>query len=66
MIFGNSDLVINCDHLTKNNLIIKINELIKNEKNLNQTLATKNKNIQKVLTKSSFDLYNQIIKNQIK
>jgi len=66
MIFGNTDLVINCDQLNKNNLIIKINELIKNEKNLNQTLATKNKYIQKVLTKSSFDLYNQIIKNQIK
>ena len=66
MIFDNNDLVINCDQLNRNNLIIKINEVIKNEKNLNQTLATKNKSIQKVLAESSFDLYNQIIKKQIR
>ena len=62
MIFDNTDLVINCDELNKNNLIIKINEVIKNEKNFNQILETKNKYFEEILVESSFDLYNQIIK----
>ena len=62
MIFDKTDFVINCDQLNKNNLIKKINEVIKNEKNLNQILETKNKYIEEVLVESSFDLYNQIIK----
>ena len=60
MIFGNQKLVLNCNEISKFNLIKKIDYIFKNQEYLEKNLKTKNKYISKLLNSSSIDLCNQI------
>ena len=60
MIFENQKLVVNCNGISKFNLIKKIDFILKNQEYLEKNLKTKNKYISNLLNASSKDLYTQI------